>query len=179
MNIRARRDGRPGPSAIAEGADYVLPVKGNRKSLLDDLKAFDADFDCAPLARTLDKAHGRLKERTCALVAFDGLSDDLAPLPGRRQALRIVCRRTVLRTQKTTTEVTYGLTSLGPDRAGPAEILALNRGHWRSCALDSHPSPVKTPRRPSPLRGNSCPSGRHHTTPSERKRAPPIKRGPN
>ena len=115
---------------VAKGTDYVLPVKGNRKSLLDDLKAFDADFDRAPLARTLDKAHGRLEERTCALVALDGLSDDLAPLPGRRQALRIVRRRTVLRTQKTTTEVTYGLTSLDPGRAGPAEVLALNRGHW-------------------------------------------------
>jgi len=24
----------------------------------------------------------------------------------------------------------YGLTSLGPERAGPAEVLTLNRGHW-------------------------------------------------
>ncbi len=30
---------------VAEGADYVLPVKGNRGSPLDDLEAFDSDFD--------------------------------------------------------------------------------------------------------------------------------------
>ena len=64
---------------VAEGADYVLPVKGNRKSLLDDLKAFDADFDCAPLARTLDKAHGRLEERTCALVRSMGRATTSRP----------------------------------------------------------------------------------------------------
>ena len=111
---------------VDRDADYVLPVKGNRKSLLEDVEAFDP----APAARTVDKAHGRIEERTCALVPLDGHPDDLAPLPGRRRAFRVVRRRTVVRTGKTTTEVARGLTSLGPGRAGPAEILALNRGHW-------------------------------------------------
>ena len=104
---------------LDEGADYVMPVKGNRKTLREDLVAFDAAFDAAPSAETLDKGHGRLEERP----------DDLAALPGRRQAFRIR-RRTVLKKNATTVENVYGLTSLGADRAGPAEILALNRGHW-------------------------------------------------
>ena len=115
---------------VAEGADCVLPVKGNRRSLLDDLRAFDPDFDAAPAARTLDKAHGRIEERACALVPLDGRPDGLAPLPGRRRAFRIVRRRTVVQKGTTTEEAAHGLTSLGPDRAGPSEILALNRGHW-------------------------------------------------
>ena len=115
---------------IDRGAECVLPVKRNRGGLLDDLAAFDADFDAAPTARTLDKAHGRIEERTCALAPLDGRPNDLAPLPGRRQAFRIVRRRTVIRTGKTTAEAVRGLTSPGPDRANPAEIPALNRGRW-------------------------------------------------
>ena len=55
---------------------------------------------------------------------------EFANLPGRRQAFRITRERTVRRTGKQTTETTYGLTALTPARAGPADILALNRGHW-------------------------------------------------
>ena len=115
---------------LDEGADYVMPVKGNRKTLRGDLAAFDAAFDAAPAAETLDKGHGRLEERACALLSLEECPDDLAALPGRRQAFRIRRRRTVLKKNATTVETVYGLTSLGADRAGPAEILALNRGHW-------------------------------------------------
>ena len=113
---------------VGQGADYVMPVKANRKELLDDLKAFD--WDAAPAFHTVDKGHGRLEARTCSLIPLDGLDDDVAPLPGRRQAFRIVRDRTVRATGKRTVEAAYGLTSLAPARAGPAEVLALNRGHW-------------------------------------------------
>ena len=145
---------------VAEGADYVLPVKGNRKSPLDELRAFAAHFDAAPSARTIDKAHGRIEERACALVPLDDRPDDLAPLPGRRQAFRILRRRTVLRTGAVTEEAAHGLTSLGPDRAGPTEILALNRGHWeienrlhhvRDVSYDEDRSRVRTGRLPRNL----------------------------
>ena len=115
---------------LEQGADYVLPVKGNRKQLREDLAAFDAAFDAAPAAETVDKGHGRLEERACALLSLEQHPDDLAALPGRRQAFRIRRRRTVLKKNTTTVETVYGLTSLGADRAGPAEVLALNRGHW-------------------------------------------------
>ena len=106
---------------IDRGTDCVLSVKHNRGSLLDDPAASDADFDTAPTARTLDKAHGRIEERTCALAPLDGRPNDLAPLPGRSQAFRIARRRTVIQTGRTTTKAARGLTSLGP---------ALNRGRW-------------------------------------------------
>ena len=47
-----------------------------------------------------------------------------------RQAFRVVCRRTVLASGRSSVEAAYGITSLAPDHAGPSEILALNRGHW-------------------------------------------------
>ena len=111
-----------------KGAHYVLPVKGNHQNLLDDLAAFD--WDTVPAFKTVDKSHGRIEQRTCAVIPLDGVDEEIAPLPGRRQAFRIVRERTVLSTGKHSIEATYGLTSLEPKRAGPAEVLALNRGHW-------------------------------------------------
>ena len=63
-------------------------------------------------------------------MPLDGDHDHVATLPGRRQAFRIVRRRTVLKSDRTTEETVHGLTSLSPQRASLSEILALNRGHW-------------------------------------------------
>ncbi len=118
---------------VTGGGDYVMPVKSNRPTLLDDIRTFN--FDAEPKRRTLEKAHGRIEQRECALIDLTQYSPDLAALPGRQQAFRITRQRTVIRSGTTTphttsTEYAYGLTSLSPERAGPSEILALNRGHW-------------------------------------------------
>ena len=143
---------------VAQGAHYVMPVKANRPQLLDDLKVFD--WDAAPAFRSADKGHGRLELRTCSLIPLDGLDDDLASLPGRRQAFRIVRDRTVRSTGKHIVEASYGLTSLGPAQAGPAEVLALNRGHWeienrvhyvRDVTYDEDRSRVRTGKLPRNL----------------------------
>ncbi len=143
---------------VAGGGEYVMPVKRNRPTLLDDIQRFD--FDAAPARQTLDKAHGRLEQRTCAVIPLDPVHDDIAPLPGRRQAFRIIRRRTILKTGRTSVEAAYGLTSLAPGRAGPSEILALNRGHWeienrvhyvRDMAYDEDRSRVRAGRLPRNL----------------------------
>lgn len=113
---------------INQGGEYVLPVKENHPTVLDDLRAFD--WQPAPTFQTVDNGHGRIETRTCALLNLTGVKPEYAHLPGRRQAFRIVRERTVQSTGKHTVETTYGLTSLTPARAGPAEVLALNRGHW-------------------------------------------------
>ena len=110
------------------GGDHVVPIKDNHPTLLDDIRILD--WDGAPSRRAVDKGHGRLEERVCAVAPLDGAPDDVAALPGRRQAFRIVRRRTVLKSGKTSEETVHGLTSLPPERAGASEILALNRGHW-------------------------------------------------
>ena len=56
--------------------------------------------------------------------------DHVADLSGRRQAFHIVRRRTVLKSGRTAEETVHGFASLPPERAGPAEMLALVRGHW-------------------------------------------------
>ncbi len=113
---------------VGLGADYAMPVKGNRPTLLEDIALLD--WSSTAEFATTEKGHGRVETRRCRAFPLDGAPDELAALPGRRQAFRIVRERHVARTGRTATQTAFGVTSLGPERAGPAELLALNRGHW-------------------------------------------------
>ena len=108
---------------------YVLSaIKDNQETILEDLEAID--WSDAPWHETLDKGHGRIERRRGAVVDLSGAEwDGYANLHGRRQALRIEREREVLKTGKRSIEVTYRLTSLGAERAGPEELLALVRNH--------------------------------------------------
>ena len=111
-------------------ADYVVSaVKDNQETILDDLRAIG--WSDAPWHETVDKGHGRIERRRCAVVDLSGAEwDGYANLYGRRQAVRIEREREILKTGTRGIEVTYSLTSLGADRAGPEELLALVRNHW-------------------------------------------------
>ena len=115
---------------LGRRADYVISaIKDNQETILEDLKAID--FSDAPWHETVDKGHGRIERRRCAAVDLSGAEwDGYANLHGRRQAMRIEREREILKTGKSSIEVTWSLTSLGTDRAGPEELLALVRNHW-------------------------------------------------
>ena len=118
--------------AIVEthGADYVLAIKANCPDSFAQLAAID--WDAAAVRHHADppaKAHGRIEARSIA--ATDLLADTLAPFPGARQAFRVVRRRTHAKTGATSDETAYGITSAPAARAGPAQLLAWNRGHWQ------------------------------------------------
>ena len=140
--FRSTRGVRHPLASVPGGADNLrmfLAVKRSRGSLLDDPAAFDADFDAAPMARTLDKAQGRIEERTCAPAPLDGGPNDLAPLPGRRQAFRVVRRRTVIRTGKTAAEAVRDFScdedrSRVRDGAPPRNLASLATPRSPSCA---------------------------------------------
>ena len=115
---------------IERGADYVFSaVKDNQGAIVQDLRAID--WSDAPWHETLDKGHGRIERRRCAVVDLSGAEwEGYANLHGRRQAVRIEREREILKTGKHSIEVAYSLTSLGADRAGAEELLALVRNHW-------------------------------------------------
>jgi len=117
-------------SLLGRRADYVVTaVKDNQKTIQDDLRAID--FTGAPSHETVDKGHGRLERRRCDVVDLTGAEwDGYAALHGRRQAIRVEREREVPRTGERSLEVTWCLTSLGPDRAGPEALLELVRNHW-------------------------------------------------
>ena len=115
---------------LGRRADYVITaVKDNQETILEDLKAID--FSDAPSHETVDKGHGRIERRRCAVVDLSAAEwDGYANLHGRRQAMCIEREREIIKTGKRSIEVTWSLTSLGAERAGPEELLALVRNHW-------------------------------------------------
>jgi hypothetical protein len=112
-----------------------------------------------PQHETVDKGHGRLEQRE--IWASTALND-YVDFPHVAQVFCI--RRTttdlegkVLKGRKSTTETVYGLTSLSPQQASPAELLAYNRGHWqienrlhhvRDMTYDEDRSQVRRAQRP-------------------------------
>ena len=119
------------------GGEYVLALKGNQTSLHRDVDLFfrDAfarglfDREVRPLpharARTVNKRHGRIENRTAWCV---GELDRLAAhdWPGLGS---VICVRSERRTGgRTTTEDRYFLSSL--PHADAARLLELVRGHW-------------------------------------------------
>jgi hypothetical protein len=112
-------------------------VKANQPELLAALAGAFDDAGVSPwerrLARaerqraaSLDKGHGRLERRT--LVSTTALND-YAGWPGVAQCFRLERRRTLR--GRTTTQVAYGITSLGPGLASAKRLLGLTRRHWR------------------------------------------------
>ncbi len=76
-------------------------------------------------ATTLNKGHGRIEKRR--LVTTTLLNEHL-DWPGVKQ----VCQTTRTTTRKgvTTTEVAYGIASVGRDQANAAKLLSWQRDHW-------------------------------------------------
>jgi predicted transposase YbfD/YdcC len=118
------------------GGDYLVLVRENQPTLLRDIALlFDPPPDLpAPLPRldrreaaTLEKGHGRTHDRR-HLVASTDLTGDLA-WPGLAQVFRL--ERTWREAGAWHRQVPYGVTSLPPDAADAARLLALKRGHWQ------------------------------------------------
>ncbi|MBI2862631.1 MAG: ISAs1 family transposase [Chloroflexi bacterium] len=113
--------------------DYLLMVKENQPTLLDDIRMlFDPPFLRLPLddrreAQTVDNGHGRHDDTRRLIASTDlvGYSD----WPGLAQVFRY--ERTWEEHGKIRQEVHYGITSLPPDVADADRLLALKRGHWQ------------------------------------------------
>jgi hypothetical protein len=76
---------------------------------------------------TVNKGHGRLETRR---IQTSTALNDYVDFPYCGQVFRLERERLFLKTGKVERETVYGITSLTPDRADPASLLVLNRGHW-------------------------------------------------
>lgn len=117
------------------GGDYLLVVKENQPALRADLALlFDPPPGVAALPLTdrretvtLERGHGRTHDRR-HLVASTDLNHYL-DWPGVAQVFRL--ERTWRERGQDKRALHYGLTSLPPDHADAARLLALRRGHWQ------------------------------------------------
>jgi predicted transposase YbfD/YdcC len=117
---------------LASGGDYLLVVKENQPTLHADVVATFApaadDTGLVGAACTVTQHGGRIEQRRLtASTALVGYSD----WPGLQQALRLERRVLHKGTGRLLhAEVAYAITSAPPQRATPAQLLALWRGHW-------------------------------------------------
>ena len=116
-----------------QGGHYLMVVKANQRELYAPIDLLFADpplasaEDHAAAVTTFAKGHGRLErrrlERSAALRGY-------LAWPDAQQVLRRTCRRVSTATGEIQEEATYGVTSLPPGEATPAQVEALWRGHW-------------------------------------------------
>ena len=123
---------RENAETITSGnGDYVMPVKGNQPGLLEDIRTLFEDASApAEWFQTdsqWDQGHGRTEYRE---IRTSSILRDYLDWPGAQQVFRLH-RRTVLNKRKEQREdIVYGVTSLTPDKASPAQLLQLVRDHW-------------------------------------------------
>ena len=120
---------------LAAGGDYLLLVKEHQPTLYHDLALlFDPPADGpAPLplldrreAVTLERGHGRTDDRRHLVASTD--LNDYCGWPGLAQVFRL--ERTWRERGEAKRALHYGITSLPPQHADAARLLALKRGHW-------------------------------------------------
>jgi predicted transposase YbfD/YdcC len=119
------------------GGDYVWMVKDNQpmtRQAIEQLFAPEppvAGLGCPAMdfqqARTVNKAHGRLEERT---LTVSSLLKDYLDWPGVAQVFKLERRFTHLLTGAVDQEVRYGLTSLSSQNASPERLLGIVRSAW-------------------------------------------------
>lgn len=106
----------------AAGADFVLAVKGNQKTLHARLKALP--WKDVPAWTTTQRGHGRRATRTIKVLQTPRWIE----FAGTAQVAQL--RRTVTIHGKKSVEVCYVITSADAHAADPATLAAWVQGHW-------------------------------------------------
>ena len=116
---------------VQAGADYVIALKANQRTLLKDTQlAFEStDPEFAPAYhQTINKGHGRIEIRQCWVTAASDLLDFIADFKtwsGLQSLVKIVCERRFA--DRTESDTRYFISSLPPD---PQHLLHVVRSHW-------------------------------------------------
>lgn len=123
---------------VEAGGDYVWTVKDNHPDLKEAIVTLFAPEGCRPgfapavtefrTAKTVEKGHGRIEERT--LTASTDLTGYL-DWPHAQQVFTIERRFKRVVDGKITHEVVYGVTSLSAAEASADTLLAYARAHWQ------------------------------------------------
>jgi predicted transposase YbfD/YdcC len=116
-------------AAVALGAAVVLTAKANQPALYDTLTLYFADsLALVQTASTTDHQKGRTEVRSIRVSTE--MNAHLSNWPHLAQVAQLTRTVTIRKTDKTTCEVVYLLTTLSPEQASPERLLELVRGHW-------------------------------------------------
>lgn len=122
---------------VNAGGDFVWIVKDNQPTVRQDIAFLFAPETILPgqagiqmsfqTARTVDKNHGRLEERT---ITISNMLNAYLDWPFVQQVFKIERVFTHTHTGKEHREIQYGLTSLATHEADPQRMLHLIRSEW-------------------------------------------------
>jgi len=110
---------------VGRGIDFAITVKENTPKLFAALDGLG--WDQVPIGHeSIDRGHGRITRRTIQVLPAP---DDL-PFPHVAQVFLIERSVTDLQGNNLSSVAALGVTSRGSDRADPARLAGLIRGHW-------------------------------------------------
>ena len=181
---------------IEQKADYVLALKGNQGTLLDDVRLFLDDPETRlDSATEVDKGHGRIETRTASVSGDIAWLHDSHHWPGLRAVVKVVASRE--NGGRTTTETRYYLLSkaFAPERFNGIvrshwsienqlhwvldvvfnEDQASNRRTWLCCASSRSTSPSSNPRKAPCAASSSAPDGTMASWPASSHSSPILK----
>lgn len=139
---------------LKRGGDYLLVVKDNQPQLLEDIEMSFMDYwwirDTIREGSLTDQHGNRTHQWE---LKASSLLDGYSSWPGLRQVLKLERRVSNKRTGEVKRETSYAITSLGPEKANPAQLIKLWREHWhienklhwvRDVTFDEDRSQVRT-----------------------------------
>jgi predicted transposase YbfD/YdcC len=119
-------------TVLAQGGDYVFVVKGNQPTLQADIATLFSESqvvaDTITRSRTVNLHGQRIEQRT--LQASTALTAEYCQWPGLQQVFQIERRVTNKKTSRTSTETSYGISSLSAQQADARRLAVITRGHW-------------------------------------------------
>jgi len=111
---------------VEKKADYVLALKGNHPTLLEDVtRSFDKK-NCDDFYQTINSDHGRIEERKCSIITDLNFIFDREAWKNLKSIVRIDSQRTIKKTGEIQQETRYYISSLNHAK----QILNANRSHW-------------------------------------------------
>ena len=110
---------------IQNKGDYILSVKGNQQSLLEQIQGRFEHQTPSSTDTVTEKGHGRIETRTCEVIINLEFVDNRIFWKGLKSVIKITSSREIK--QKTSTEVRYYISSL---EASSAEFNKFIRQHW-------------------------------------------------
>lgn len=109
-------------------ADYHFTVKGNQKTLLEDITFyFDQTLRSPDYCHLSGSEHGRLETRS---IWVSATLNDYVNFPFVAQVFKIERHTIDKKSQKESNEVIYGVTSRTSEQASAEAVLHNNRHHW-------------------------------------------------
>jgi len=114
-------------SIVDGGGNYILAVKGNQESLLDDIQASFRMMPPAEKVETLDFGHGRIETRRCSIITDLGLMEDAESWQSLSTVVRVNSERYIKSTGEVQTSTRFYISSL---KADADTFMRAIRHHW-------------------------------------------------